>query len=53
MNRLCIFIGVTVLGWVGWSIGARVGFMTAYILGGIGSIVGVDVGWRINRGFLS
>ena len=53
MNKLCILIGATVLGWVGWWLGARIGFMTAYVLSGIGSIVGVYVGWRINRDYLS
>jgi hypothetical protein len=53
MNRLCIFIGMTVLGWLGWWIGAKVGLMTALTLSGIGSILGVYVGWRINRDYLS
>ena len=53
MNKLCIFVGMTLLGWVGWWIGARVGVMTALILSVIGSIVGVYVGWRINRDYLS
>lgn len=52
MNKLCIFVGMTVLGWIGWWIGARIGFMTAFILSGIGSILGVYVGWRINRDYL-
>ncbi len=53
MNRLLIFIGMTIFGWVGWWIGAKVGFWTAFMLSGIGSIVGVYVGWRINRDYLS
>jgi len=53
VNKLCIFVGVMVLGWVGWWIGAKIGFMTAYMLGGISSVVGVYVGWRINRDYLS
>jgi uncharacterized protein YcfJ len=53
MNRLCIFLGMTVLGWVGWWIGAQFGFMTGFLLSGIGSVVGVYVGWRINRDYLS
>ena len=29
MNRLCIFISVTVFGWLGWWLGAKIGLMTA------------------------
>jgi len=54
MNRLCIFIGMMVFGGIGWWIGAKFGgFMTAFIVSSIGSIVGVYVGWRINRDYLS
>jgi len=51
MNKLCIFIGITVFGWVGWWIGSKIGFVTGYVLSGIGSMVGVYVGWRINRDY--
>jgi len=53
MNKLCIFIGMTVLGWIGWWIGDKIGFMTGFVLSGIGSVAGVYVGWRINRDYLS
>jgi hypothetical protein len=52
MSKLCIFIGMTVLGWAGWWIGAKVGFITGFVLSGVGSIIGVYVGWRINRDYL-
>jgi len=52
MNRLCIFIGMTVFGWIGWWVGEQFGFMTAFIVSGIGSMLGVYVGWRINRDYL-
>ena len=52
MNKLCIFIGVTVFGWLGWWLGAQLGVMTGYVLGGIGSMAGVYIGWRINRDYL-
>ena len=52
MNKLCIFIGMTVLGWIGWLIGDKIGFMTAFVFSGVGSIIGVYVGWRINRDYL-
>ena len=53
MNRLCIFLGMTVLGWVGWWIGDQVGLMTGFVLSSLGSVAGVYVGWRINRDYLS
>jgi len=53
MNKLCIFVGMTVLGWIGWWIGCKIGLMTGYVLSGIGSILGVYVGWRISRELLS
>jgi len=53
VNNLCIFLGMTVLGWIGWWIGAQVGFMTGFVLSSIGSVAGVYVGWRVNRDYLS
>jgi len=54
MNRLCVFIGMTVFGWIGWWIGEKFGgFITALVISGIGSMIGVYVGWRINRDYLS
>lgn len=49
MNKLCIFLGMTIFGWIGWRAGEKVGFMTAFLSSGIASMVGVYVGWRINR----
>jgi hypothetical protein len=44
-----MFIGMTVFGWIGWWIGARFGFTTGLVASGIGSIVGVYAGWRVNN----
>lgn len=52
MNKLCIFIGVMVFSWMGWWLGAKIGTMTGFALSSIGSVVGVYVGWRINRDYL-
>ena len=41
MNKLCIFICVTIMGWAGWWLGEKLGIMTGYILSGIGSLLGV------------
>jgi hypothetical protein len=54
MNRLCIFIGMIVFGWIGWWIGSRIGgIMTTLWISTLGSIIGIYVGWRINRDYLS
>lgn len=53
MHKLCIFIGVTVFGWVGWWMGDKIGFTTGFVLSVIGSIAGVYIGWRINRDYLT
>ena len=51
MNKLCIFIGLSVFGWVGWWLGEKNGVMTAFVVSGIASLVGVYAGWRIYRDF--
>lgn len=51
MKKLCIFLGITIVGWIGWWLGSWVGDVTAYMLSGVGSMVGVYVGWRINRDY--
>jgi hypothetical protein len=54
MNRLCIFMGMIVFGGIGWWIGSKIGgLMAALWISTLGSIVGVYVGWRINRDYLS
>jgi hypothetical protein len=53
MRKLCILAGMTVLGWVGWWLGAKVGLMTAFLLSGAGSFLGIYAGWRIHRDYLS
>ena len=51
MNKLLITIGVFLFGWIGWWIGSRYSFTTAYFLSFLGSLVGVYVGWWVNRYF--
>lgn len=53
MNKICIFVGITVFGWIGWWLGDRFGLTAAYLISLLGSLVGVYVGWRIHRDFLS
>ena len=49
MKKLVMLLSITLLSSVGWALGAHVGFGTAWLLSGLGSIVGVYVGWRVNR----
>lgn len=49
MNKLCLFIGMTVLGWLGWWLGSLFSLTAAFVLSSIGSMAGVYAGWRIHR----
>lgn len=49
MNKLCIFVGLTLFSYLGWWLGAKYGIMTAFILSSIGSLFGVYAGWKVNR----
>lgn len=51
MSRILIFVGMTVFGTLGWWLGDRFGFAAAFVLSGIGTLLGVYVGWRINRDY--
>jgi len=53
MNKLCIGVSVTVFSWIGWWLGAKVGIGTAFAVSTLMSLLGVYVGWRINRDLLS
>jgi len=51
MNKLLIMIGITLFSWIGWWAGAPFGFFTGFLLSGVGSLIGVYVGWRIHRDY--
>ena len=51
MSKLLIFVGMMIFSSIGWWLGAKVGFMTAFFLSGLGSIVGIFVGWKIARDY--
>lgn len=53
MKKLVLLLSITLFSWVGWKLGDRFGIMTAYFSSVIGSLVGVWVGCRINRDYLS
>jgi pheromone shutdown protein TraB len=46
-------MGMTIFSWIGWAIGNKIGeVMTAFTLSSIGSIVGVYLGWLVNKRWL-
>ena len=47
--KLCIFVGINLGGYVGWELGDRYGTMTAFLLSGLGSMLGVIAGWWTAR----
>jgi len=54
MQKLCIFMAMTLFSYLGWYVGSLIGgFMTAFFISGAFSLLGVWVGWRThNRFFL-
>jgi len=44
--------GVTIGGWLGWMLGADLGFMADYLLSFLGSLIGVVAAWWINKNYL-
>jgi len=54
MNRLPIFIGMIVGGYVGWWLGDYIGFglMATFLVSSLGSAAGVYVAWKLVRTFL-
>ena len=53
MNKLCIFVGMMVVGYVGWWLGAKMSMVMAFTLSSLGNLVGIYIGWRVNRDYLS
>jgi hypothetical protein len=54
MNRLPMFVGMTVGGYIGWWAGDCLGFglMTTFLISSLGSLVGVYAAWRLVIRFL-
>jgi hypothetical protein len=50
--KLCIFVGINVGGYFGWELSEHFGTMTAFVLSGAGSVVGVFAGWWVARRLL-
>jgi hypothetical protein len=47
MTKLFAFVGATILSYVGWWCGARVGIMTAFVLSMVGTGVGIYYGRKL------
>lgn len=47
MVKLLGFVGLTVGGWLGWAVGARVSLMLAFMLSIVGTGFGLYLGRRI------
>jgi hypothetical protein len=47
MTKLCGFVGATIGSYVGWALGVRFGFMTAFFVSTIVSGVGLYLGRRV------
>ena len=53
MIKLCIFVGTTVVSTAFWYLGETVGleFFGCFLLSGLGSVVGVWLGWKVGKHF--
>ncbi len=51
--KLCIFIGVNLGGYAGWALGEPLGMTWAFVISSVGSLVGVYLGWKVARTYLS
>ena len=53
MDKLCIFVGTTIGGYLFWYVGDLLGmeFVGCFLLSGLGSMVGVFAGWKFAQRF--
>ncbi len=53
MNRLLIFVGTLVFGYLFWFLGEALGFefFGCFLLSGVGSFIGVYAGWKAAQRF--
>ena len=50
---MAAFLGATIGGWIGWTIAAPFGLMSAWMTSVVGTAVGVYLGRRLVDEFLS
>jgi hypothetical protein len=46
-------VGMVTEGYLGWWLGIKMGFAYAFALSSAGNLLGIYMGWRINRDYLS
>jgi len=53
MDKLCIFVGTVIGGYLFWYVGDLLGFefLGCFLLSGLGSMVGVFAGWKFAQQF--
>jgi len=51
MEKLLVFLGLSVGGWIGWALGAPFGIFAALMLSIVGTGLGLYVGRRIARDY--
>lgn len=51
MEKLLVFLGLSVGGWLGWTLGAPFGLFAALFLGVVGTALGLYAGRRIARDY--
>jgi hypothetical protein len=52
MRGILNFVGMTLGGWIGWQLGALVSFFTAFIVGMIGTGLGLYAAQRMTKRLL-
>lgn len=50
MKRLFDLVGMTIGGWLGWTLGATISVFTAFIVGMVGTGVGLYATRRLTSG---
>lgn len=54
MQKLCIFVSMTLFSYAGWFLGSQFGeIMTAFFTSGLFSLVGVWAGWKVHSNYLA
>ncbi|MFI5357311.1 MAG: hypothetical protein ACHQ4G_08250 [Opitutales bacterium] len=51
MTKICIFVGTTIGSYGGWYLGDVLGWGLggAFIVSGVGSVLGVYLGWKLAK----
>lgn len=52
VKKLILLLCVVILSGIGWTVGARAGMVTAWLLSSLGAVIGAYLGWRIGRAYL-